>query len=103
MRVTLKTSGGVGFFPGLARPIVADTDALEPELSERLRELVENAGFFELPDPISTLSRGAADVRTETLTVEDAARVHEVAAVETSIPEALRELVDFVKEHGTRA
>jgi len=100
MRVTLKTSGGIGYFPGLAKPVVADSDRLAPEVSDRLRELVEGASFFHLPPVVGTAPRGAADLRTYALTVEDGRHVHGIAAVETALSAPLRALVDFVKAHG---
>jgi len=102
MRVTLKSEGGIAHFPGLAKPLVLDSDALPPEAAAALRELVETSGVFQLPSVVGTPASGAADMRTHTLTVEDGDRRHRVSVAETAMPASFRALIQFVRAHGTR-
>jgi hypothetical protein len=100
VRVTLKTAGGLAYFPGVAKPIVVDSDVLAPEDAEHLRELVEAASFFDLPVQVGARTPGSADMRTRTLTVEDGTRRHVVSAEEPHMPATLKHLIDFVTTRG---
>lgn len=96
MRVQFQVSGGVGYFPGLAAPRTIDVDALDDADQQSLRQLVAEAQFFSLPSRIAA-ARGAADVQTYHITVEDGARRHSVAVSDPVPLEPLRKLVDALR------
>ena len=97
MRVTLTTEGGFAFFPGLAKPVTFDTDALPPEQAEELRRCVAAADFFNHPAVAAPPPPGAADYRTYTLTVEDGDRTHTVRFTDLTPDPALQALRAFVQ------
>lgn len=97
MRVTLSTEGGLAYFPGLARPVTYDSQALPPAQADELRRLVEEAGFFHRLNVDAPPPPGAADYRTYTLTVEDGALSHTVRLTDMTTDPALRGLLTFVQ------
>jgi hypothetical protein len=79
MKITLEINGGFAHIPALNRPVVVDTAQIEPALATQLEALVRQARFFELPAQSgTTAARGAADLRTFTLTVRDQQRSNTV-------------------------
>jgi len=98
MRVELATrSTGVGYFPGLAKPVVLDDRELPTDQAEQLHRLVAEAGFFLLPAQIGKPSPGAADYRTYTVTVEHGTKRHSVSVSDPIESAGLRSLLDFVR------
>jgi len=97
MRVQFQSEGGLAFFPGLQKPISIDIDALPASDSDRLRQLVRAARFFDLPAHIGTPPRGAADMRAYTITIEDGGRRHTVRVAEPITDATLQELVDALR------
>jgi hypothetical protein len=69
MRITFQTDGGLGFFPGLARPVTFDLGDLDAKLRDELCKLVDKARFFERTQPEAPAA-GGADRRTYTVTIE---------------------------------
>jgi hypothetical protein len=96
MRISLRTSGGVGYFPGLAAPRTVDVDALGDDELRAVRQLVDDARFFELPARPPTL-KGAADYRTYEITIEDGARRHTAVLADPIVEPALQELVERLR------
>jgi len=97
MRILIQTAGGVDFLPGLQQPVEIDVETLAPERRETWRHLVQRCDFFALPAVIGTVTRGAADMTTDTLTVVDDARTHAVQ-VTGGLPEGpLRELLEAAR------
>jgi hypothetical protein len=79
MKITLETDGGFAHIPALNRCLVVDTALLESSLTTQLESLVQQARFFELPAQAGAApARGAADLRTFTLTVRDQQRTNTV-------------------------
>lgn len=97
MRVQLKVTGGVSYFPGLSQPIVIDSDALPSEQADRLNHLLEQVRFFDLPPLINTPAPGAADYRQYTITVDDDDRHHVVQATDPVENPELQALLDFLR------
>jgi emfourin len=97
MRVQFQSEGGVAFFPGLQKPVSIDVDALPASDADRLRQLVRAANFFDLPAHIGAPPRGAADMRTYTLTIEDGGQRHTVRVAEPITDDALQELVNALQ------
>jgi hypothetical protein len=97
MRMQFQSEGGLAFFPGLHQPISIDVDALPASDANRLRQLVRAARFFDLPAHMGTPSRGAADMRAYTITIEDGGRRHTVRVAEPITDAPLQELVDAIQ------
>ena len=97
MRIQHSVSGGLAFFPGLARPRTLDTDLLPPDVARDLVESVSRADFFAQPPLVGAVQAGAADVQKHTLTVEDHGRAHTVQIVETNQDTALQDLLSKVE------
>lgn len=101
MRVQLKVSGGFSYFPGLSQPVVIDSAALPREQADRLRSLLEQVHFFDLPPLINRPEPGAADYRQYTITVDDSDRHHTVQATDPIEKPGLQALLDFLREQKT--
>lgn len=97
MRVQLKITGGVSYFPGLSQPVMIDSDALPGEQAKKLNHLVEQVHFFDLPSAVNTPAPGAADYRQYTITVDDGDRHHVVQATDPVDNPELQALLDFVR------
>jgi hypothetical protein len=78
MHIEFTQGGGLGYFPGLHKPVTIAVDRLEASEAEELKRLVEAAHFFALPTTIGAPARGAADYQYTVLTVEDSGRRHTV-------------------------
>ena len=104
MQIKFTQEGGVGYFPGLSKPVTIEVDSLEQGEAEELKRLVESAHFFQLPANLGTpLPPGAADYQHYTLTIEEGGRSH---SVRVSVPvkdEAVQNLVSSVQKQVTAA
>ncbi len=89
MRIDFERSGG---FAGMRMTTTVDTESLSSEETRELFELVEGAGFFELPAKISSESPGADRFQYK-LTIEAEGRQHTVETGEAAVPEKLRALI----------
>lgn len=96
LRVSVVRVGG---FAAIRRPLGAvDTASLPPAEAGRLRQLVRDAGFFELPEVLGAAGEELARDRfSYTVTVAVDGREKTVHASEGSV---LQPLVDFVRELG---
>jgi hypothetical protein len=96
LRVRYKLEGGVAHFPKLAKPVTFDCEELPEEEAGELTRLVNEAQFFEQPDSIGKPSKGAADYRRYTITVEEADRVHTINMVDPVTDTKLQALLDYL-------
>lgn len=101
MRITFKTDGGLAFFPGLAQPFVFEDSRLGKKDAQNLQRLIDKAGFFELPSMIGRTLPGAADMQTQTLTIEDGAKSKTVRLV-SDASEDVQALFDGIQEIVTK-
>ena len=90
MRIQFERSGG---FAGIRLTTSVDSAALPDDDARRLREMVDGAGFFELPPVIG---KPAPDRFQYRLTVEDGKRRHTVEVNEAAVPPSLRPLIDWL-------
>ena len=97
MVVNFESGGGFAHFPGLSRPVRIDTTELAPEQADRLKGLVERVRFFEQPAEVGAPPPGAADLRSYTITVQDADRTHTVKTSDALTDPALRDLVEHLR------
>lgn len=88
MRIHFERTGG---FAGMRVTVTVDTESLSPEDALDLQEMVDAAGFFDLPAVITTPTAGADRFHYK-LTVEEK-RQHTVEMGEAVVPEALQPLI----------
>jgi len=100
VRIELQTSGGIAYFPGLARPVTVDSGNLPAEQAADLERQVEAARFFDLPAVVGGPSRGAADYRQYTLTVEASGKRHTVHLTDPVSDPALQALLQAVQDQA---
>ena len=93
MKVSIVRGGGLA---GLVTKTVVDADSLAPEEAEQLRAKVEEAGVFDLPSRITTDSP-QPDRFNYAVTVQDEGREHTILVSEEALPEAVRDLLSYVK------
>ena len=98
MRIDFTQGGGLGYFPGLNKPVTIEVDRLEASEAEELKRLVEAAHFFDLPATIGAPARGAADYQYYILTVEDSGRRHTVRIFIPAEDVTLQELMQAVQK-----
>src|SRR5215472_2314559 len=98
MQIKFTQEGGVGYFPGLSKPVTIEVDSLEQGEAEELKRLVESAHFFQLPANLGTPPPGAADYQHYTITIEEGARSHSVRVSFPVNDEAIRNLVSAVQK-----
>jgi hypothetical protein len=105
MRVTFETPAtGVGFFPGLAKPVVIESDQLTEAETRELGELVAATRFFDQPVRAGgALAPGAADYQQYIITIEQDSRRHTLHVTEPIDDPELRRLVRFLEARAKEA
>jgi len=92
MRILFERTGG---FAGLKLKATLDAESLPPQQARRLRKLLEESRFFELPlrleGPVSRPDRFKYR-----LTVENNNCIHTVQANEDAVPSEMRPLLDWL-------
>ncbi|BBQ01054.1 hypothetical protein BSFA1_61820 (plasmid) [Burkholderia sp. SFA1] len=101
MQAELFIDGGVGFFPGLARPIVLDENALSAEERDELARLV-SAARAEPVAPRAAASKPVPDGRSYRIRIAFADGTKELSCADPSVPPAFAALMAFIKAHGHR-
>lgn len=95
--IEFKSEGGIAFIPGLNQPSIVDSNNLSQEQVDKLRNLIEEARFFELPGNIVAPSSGAADYQSYTIIIEEDGRRHKVEFTDLVDNPALKRLFSFIK------
>ena len=99
MQIKFTQEGGVGYFPGLSKPVTIEVDSLAQGDAEELKRLVESTHFFELPTNVGTpLPPGAADYQHYTITIEEGGRSHSVRIPVPVKDEAIQNLVSAMQK-----
>ena len=93
MRISFERSGG---FAGMLMSVSVDTNKLAPTEASQVKSLVEESGFFELPEAIATSAQ--PDRFQYHLTVAEPKRKHTVTVSESSMPGTLKPLVDWLMD-----
>jgi hypothetical protein len=75
MRIMFETDGGIASFPGLARPVEIDTDALPADEGAALVRAIYDVHFFELPSEAPSAQQ-FPDAYTYIVTVSDGEHHH---------------------------
>ncbi|MBW4448724.1 MAG: hypothetical protein KME38_18150 [Spirirestis rafaelensis WJT71-NPBG6] len=97
MRISFERSGG---FAGIIRTTNIDTATLPPNECKQVSELIQSASFFELPQTITSDTRGS-DRFQYTLTVEDNGKQHTITVGESALSGELKSLIEWLKDAPT--
>ncbi len=97
MHVRLMISGGLVYSAGIAHPLVLDTERLPDFEAERLRALVNDAHFFQLP-PKDPALPPRPDTRSYDLTIEDRGKTQSVRLIDPVEEPHLHALLEFIKQ-----
>jgi hypothetical protein len=95
MKIRFRQTGG---FAGLAKSVEIDCERLPPEEAAFFRSLVDQAGFFELPEPPQ---RSLPDEEQYSITVEATGRARHLYMSRSGVPAPLRPLVDYLIKRAT--
>jgi hypothetical protein len=102
MRIEFKTEGGIAYLPGLSKPVTIDTNELPVAEANELEQLIEAAGFFELP-ATSVPPRGAADHQQYTISVSAPGCSHTARLTDPIEDPHVRELIHYLRAKVIRA
>ena len=94
MRISFERTGG---FAGLRIAVSLDLSTLSEETANELRQLVDDANFFELPKEI-TNDDPSADRFAYTVTVETEEREHTIHVQNAPPPDGISNLVNKLIE-----
>ena len=97
LRVSIAIDGGLGFFPGLARPRTVAFERMPADVQTRLRALLAAVDFFRRGDDCD--GKGA-DRRTYVIEIADAGRIHTVRATEPIGDPDLALLVKLLRDYA---
>jgi len=95
MKIYFKPEGGFGFFPGLNKPLELNSETLPAEEASHLKNLVNEARFFTLPNQSPPPAQGA-DMKQYTIKVEDKDQEHWVQFTDTEVSPPLQNLVNYL-------
>jgi hypothetical protein len=93
MHIQFVRSGG---FAGLRMTTEIDSEDLSQEELQNLREALDNANFFSLPEQMMA-DLGSADRFQYEITVDDGIRHHTVVANDASMPGEMQPLVSHLE------
>ena len=99
MRISFERSGG---FAGITMKAAVDEKDLAPDEAQKLRQLVEEADFFNWPGKIMSQSPQPDRFQYE-LRLEEKGRQHTVTVSEEGIPAKLKPLVNWLMEKTRQA
>jgi hypothetical protein len=93
MRVVIERSGG---FAGIYRAQTLSTDDMPAEDAQKLRDLVDASGFYELPSVIHS-DKPVPDAFRYKITVDSERGTHTVEVDEGAVPPRLQPILNWVK------
>jgi len=99
MRISFERTGG---FAGISRTTTFDTADLPTDVANQLPQLLEAAGFYDLPANI-TASPTQPDRFQYTVTVEDEGQKHTVTVSEAALSGKLRPLIEWLSHAARRS
>jgi len=94
LRISFERSGG---FAGITMKTAVDEKDLAPGEAQKLRQLVEEADFFNSPGKIMSRSPQPDRFQYE-LRLEETGRQHTVTMSEEAMPAKLKPLVNWLME-----
>jgi hypothetical protein len=99
LRISFERSGG---FAGITMKTAVDEKDLAPGEAQKLRQLVEEADFFNSPGKIVSRSPHPDRFQYE-LKLEEKGRQHAVTVSEEALPQKLKPLVNWLMEKSRQA
>lgn len=97
MHLEYERTGG---FAGMTMSASVEVDSLPPAERDEVCRLVDDAGFFDIPN--STGDASGADQFGYSITVEDGDRRHTVLTNDGTVPASLRPLLDWLNRAARR-
>jgi len=94
LRISFKRSGG---FAGITMKTAVDEKDLAPDQAQKLRQLVEEADFFNLSGRMMARSPQPDRFQYE-LKLEENDRQHAVTMSDEAVPQKLKPLVNWLME-----
>ncbi|OLL31042.1 hypothetical protein BTH42_14375 [Burkholderia sp. SRS-W-2-2016] len=101
MHAELFIDGGVGFFPGLARPIVLDENQLPAAEREELAQLV-SAARMAPAGMKAAATKAVPDGRAYRIRITAGDDTTEFSCADPAVPPSFAALMAFIKAHGSR-
>jgi hypothetical protein len=92
VKLSIVRGGGVA---GFATRTEVSTDSLPPDESRALEEKVDQSGLREFPEDAPAAARHPDDLLYE-VSVEDGGSVHTVRLSESTTPDSIRSLIEWV-------
>jgi len=92
MQIYFERTGG---FAGMSKVVSLRTESLPPEEGRKLQEMIDAAGFFDLPSKFPAPKKGA-DYFQYSITVESDRKKHTVQVADTVVPDNLRPLIQYL-------
>lgn len=104
MKIYFQPEGGLGFFPGLNKPLELNSEKLPPAEADHLKQLIHESQFFDLPHQEPDLNRGA-DQKKYTIRVEDQDQHHWIELHDSEVKPQLHNLLYYLnqKQKETRS
>ena len=99
MKIQFARTGGVA---GIRLTATLDTEMLPPDEADSLRRLIAAASFFDQPSSRQSPIR-RADRFEYHVTVEEGDRIKKVELDESSVPETLQPLLDYLVDSARKA
>jgi hypothetical protein len=94
MKVYFESSGGLA---GMHTSAVIDTDLGDSKDEKKIRDLITNSDFFNLPSESPRSKPGSADYLGYKITVESEGLSHTVRTNDTRLPPKLFPLITFLQ------
>jgi len=92
MHIDFTRSGG---FAGMRLSCSVDTDHLSPEQATEVEKLIDNAGFFELPEKLVP-EQPRPDRFEYRVNVDAGEKQHSITVSDAVAPESLRPLLNYL-------
>jgi hypothetical protein len=92
MRIDFSRTGGIA---GMRLTTSVDTTALPPDQAANLQTLIDDAGFFNLPERLVP-DKPAPDRFDYRLTVASAQQTHSIEVNDAAAPQSLRPLLNYL-------
>jgi len=94
MKIKFERSGGI---TGITTNFSADTSLFSPTESDQIHQLINEAGFFDLPAQSAPPPKGAADYFEYVITVEKEGRqAYTIKTTDITMPPTLKPLINFL-------
>jgi Emfourin len=95
MKINFEQKGGI---LGVNNNISINTDYLNPDEAFKLRQLIDNAKFFELPTHSLERPQRGADYFEYKITIEGRDRKHHVKTTDITMPPNLGPLIRYLRK-----